>query len=169
MFSLPPGEGRRLAMIRNRERSDIAAGRATGFHQSQPAKVLRDLGEPTVTPRPGPAPTPTPTPPPTPTVAPAVAPARQGTARLTLRINGHDYGCRQLPSQTPGARVWGLRVLEGDRAGMHYTITKVRGIVACTCEDHLRRGTKCKHIAAITAVGLIGRTRCALAKKGGTL
>lgn len=95
------------------------------------------------------------------------APVRAGTARLVLVINGQQYSARKLPHGTKGAACWGLRKLTGERTGAMYVVAKAQGEVACTCPDCQHTGVKCKHIKALTAVGLLGRYRSKLAPKGG--
>lgn len=107
-------------------------------------RPLRDLGGPT-------APT------------SSKPPARTGKASLVVTINGSAYALKKLPPVARGATGWGLRKLDAPRAGECYSVLKVHGIVGCTCEDHTRTGSRCKHIAALTALGLVGRYRSRLA------
>lgn len=147
-------ENRQWSIDRKLARRAILAGRATGTPLNPvpvPPKVLRDLGPPdaptsSTTPAPAPAP-----------------PTRTGSATLTVSINGSAYALRKLPPPSRGATGWRLRKLDAPRAGACYSVLKTHGIVGCTCEDHTRTGSRCKHIAALTALGLVGRYRSKLA------
>jgi hypothetical protein len=81
-------------------------------------------------------------------------PVRHGMCRLTLRIGGMDYRLRPCPPEPGILAAWILRKLDHDSA--RYLVTAPKGAPAhCTCPDHERSGWICKHIGALTAVGLI--------------
>src|SRR5215470_1646174 len=99
--------------------------------------------------------------------APAARPAppllRHGTCRWSVyiatdgRTGGKHYAVTPLADQ-PGFRgVWRIRAHGTDTT---YTVAAPKiGRPGCTCPDHESRGTCCKHIMALAALGLIRRPK----------
>jgi hypothetical protein len=83
------------------------------------------------------------------------APVRHGKCSLRLSINGIVYRLRRLPAG-PHSRVWLLTKPDGTE----YTVTRSLGVVNCTCPDARMRSSRCKHLRALVALGLVsGRPR----------
>ena len=61
---------------------------------------------------------------------------------------------RKLPGISRCAPRWVLKKLSD---GSHRSVARVNGFMACTCEDSLYRGSHCKHMRALQAVGLVGK------------
>ena len=88
---------------------------------------------------------------------------RHGTCRWSVyiatdgRTGGKHYSVTPLADQ-PGFRgVWRIRAHGTDTA---YTVAAPKtGRPGCTCPDHETRGTACKHIMALAALGLIKRPK----------
>jgi hypothetical protein len=82
-----------------------------------------------------------------------------GVARLMLVINGTNYTIRRIPCDPDAAlQAWRLR----KRDGTHYNIARTEHGPTCDCPDWIfsRDGLDprgCKHILALTVVGLLGR------------
>jgi SWIM zinc finger len=95
-------------------------------------------------------------------VGAASPPVRHGTCRLTLRIGGTEYTLRPMPNQ-PGMRaVWVLKKLDPHGSVVHYSVAQPKGAPAgCTCPDHEQRGSICKHIIALAALGLVATPKAA--------
>jgi hypothetical protein len=99
--------------------------------------------------------------------APAARPAppllRHGTCRWSVyiatdgRTGGKHYSVTPIADQ-PGFRgVWRIRAHGTDTT---YTVAAPKtGRPGCTCPDHETRGTCCKHIMALAALGLIRRPK----------
>ena len=99
--------------------------------------------------------------------APAARPApplvRHGICRWSVyiatdgRTGGKHYSVTPLADQ-PGFRgVWRIRAHGTETT---YTVAAPRtGRPGCTCPDHETRGTACKHIMALAALGLIRRPK----------
>jgi hypothetical protein len=88
-------------------------------------------------------------------------PVRHGLCRLTLRIKGIDYRLRPMPAP-PGFRaVWVLRKLDPHSVAASYSVAAPSGgkPAGCTCPDHEINGAICKHILALSAVGLIPKPK----------
>lgn len=81
-------------------------------------------------------------------------PVRHGRASLVLRINGEPYAVRRQPGVNRSAPRWALTKVKD---GSVRSVARVNGFIACTCEDSLYRGSHCKHMRALQAVGLVGR------------
>ena len=84
-------------------------------------------------------------------------PVRHGTARLVLQISGASYSVRKVAPVLPGSRSWSVRRLVSPRLGRVYCVSRWRGQVSCTCPDHRIHGSRCKHMSALAAVGLLPR------------
>lgn len=87
--------------------------------------------------------------------APSSGPVRHGSARLEIVINGVRYKVRRSKPALRGARVWSLTAVDGPRPGRIRSVLRYRGEISCTCEDFSIRGSKCKHLRALVAVGLL--------------
>lgn len=85
------------------------------------------------------------------TIAPT---ARHGKARACLLIDGQVY---HLKRRKIGH--WELRPWGGPRDGATYCTGRTKEGEYCTCPDRLYRGTRCKHLGALYAVGLLARLR----------
>jgi hypothetical protein len=109
-----------------------------------------------------------------PVAAPPV-PVRHGSCRLEVLINGQRYKLVRLGPLALGERSWSLTHVDGPRVGVSHVVTRYRSIIACSCEDASNRGSKCKHMRALVALGLLsgrgarnlGRVRYAPTPKGG--
>ena len=105
----------------------------------------------------------------TPAARPAPPPVRHGISRWSVWIQptgqtgGHRYSVRPLPDQ-PGFRgVWQVRKHGSPTT---YTVAAPKqGDPGCTCPDHESRGSVCKHILALAALGLFRRPKAARPKK----
>lgn len=92
-------------------------------------------------------------------VSQSAPPVRHGRCRLSIVINGVTYKLRRKPAG-PHGRVWVLTHADGPRAGVSHVVARQSGFVACTCEDSIHRGSRCKHMRALVAAGLLsGRSR----------
>jgi hypothetical protein len=102
-------------------------------------------------------------------VGAASSPVRHGTCRLTLRIGGTEYTIRPIRNQ-PGFRVvWILKKLDPHGPVVHYSVAQPKGEPAgCTCPDHEQRGSICKHVMALAALGLIAMPKAARPVKART-
>ena len=102
-------------------------------------------------------------------VGAAPPPVRHGICRLTLRIGGTEYRLRPIRHQ-PGFRaVWTLKKLDPHGPVVHYSVAQPKGEPAgCTCPDHEQRGSICKHIMALAALGLIALPKAARPPKART-
>ena len=85
-----------------------------------------------------------------------VAPAH-GVARLTLHINGTPYGVKRIPTD-PDAALEAFRLRKSD--GITYFVARTEHGPTCDCPDWTFRRDGldprgCKHILALTAVGLM--------------
>src|SRR5215470_8149097 len=88
-------------------------------------------------------------------------PARHGTCRWHVYIapagqtGGKLYAVIPLGAQ-PGFRgTWRLNVQETHPAQSYTVAAPKSGRPGCTCPDHEQRGTLCKHITALGAIGLL--------------
>src|SRR5215470_2712465 len=88
-------------------------------------------------------------------------PARHGTCRWHVYIapagqtGGKLYAVIPLGAQ-PGFRgTWRLNVQETHPAQSYTVAAPKSGKPGCTCPDHEQRGTMCKHIRALAALGLV--------------
>jgi hypothetical protein len=98
-----------------------------------------------------------------PTARPAPPLLRHGTCRWSVyiatdgRTGGKYYSVTPLADQ-PGFRgVWRVRAHGTETT---YTVAAPKtGRPGCTCPDHETRGTACKHIMALAALGLIRRPK----------
>jgi hypothetical protein len=76
------------------------------------------------------------------------------TCRLTVTIRGVAYGVRPTPCET--GRAWRLRNRENGRT---YDVAECDHGPECDCADAVYRhdgtGTFCKHVRALSALGLI--------------
>jgi hypothetical protein len=101
-------------------------------------------------------------------VGAAPPPVRHGTCRLTLRIGGTEYRLRPMPAPPGFRKVWTLRKI-GEFATATYSVAQPKGEpVGCTCPDHEQRGSVCKHIMALAALGLIALPKAARPVKART-
>jgi hypothetical protein len=82
-------------------------------------------------------------------------PVRHGTCRLQITIGGTRYSLRPLPSQPRGVKVYCLRALDGERAGVLYSVAMVNREAGCTCPDAEINGAVCKHVNALRAIGFL--------------
>jgi hypothetical protein len=96
---------------------------------------------------------------PAPAARPAPPPARHGTCRWQVYIaptgqtGGKTYAVTPLGAQPGFKGTWRLR---NPDSGQTYTVAAPRtGRPGCTCPDHETRGTVCKHIRALAALGLL--------------
>jgi hypothetical protein len=82
--------------------------------------------------------------------------ARTGTCRLTLNIGETRYSIRI-------SRQWGLNpteiTLKNHRKQVYRISQTTDGQTSCTCPDHAIRGARCKHLGALTALGLLARPK----------
>ena len=102
-------------------------------------------------------------------VGAAPPPVRHGTCRLTLRIGGTEYRLRPMPAPAGFRSVWTLRKLDPHAAPVTYTVAAPKGEPAgCTCPDHESRGSTCKHIMSLAALGLIAKPKAARPVKART-
>ncbi len=102
-------------------------------------------------------------------VAAPPPPVRHGIARLTLRIGGMDYRLRPMPAPAGFRAVWVLRKLDPNGPAVSYSVAQAKGQpAACTCPDHELNGATCKHIMALSALGLIPRPKAARSKATST-
>ncbi len=84
-------------------------------------------------------------------VQPAIT--RHGTARLFIAIGSSLYALIPHHGTVPA---WDLVVRQGREPGARYTaLVNAHGHPACTCPDHQNRGTRCKHLGALLAAGLL--------------
>ena len=100
----------------------------------------------------------------------APPPVRHGTCRLTLQIGGTEYS---PPSHARARGASGSsgpsRILDPHRPVVHYSVALPKGEPAgCTCPDHEQRGSICKHIMALVALGLPPRPKAARPVKART-
>ena len=101
-------------------------------------------------------------------VGAAPPPVRHGICRLTLRIGGTEYRLRPMPAPPGFRKVWTLRKL-GEFATATYSVAQPKGEpVGCTCPDHEQRGSICKHIMSLAALGLITLPKAARPVKART-
>jgi hypothetical protein len=82
-------------------------------------------------------------------------PVRHGKCRLHITIGGTCYALRPIPGQPRGVKVYCLRSLNGERAGMFYSVAIVNREAGCTCPDAEINGAVCKHIMALRAIGFL--------------
>ena len=102
-------------------------------------------------------------------VGAAPPPVRHGTCRLTLRIGGTEYRLRPMPAPAGFRVVWALKKLDPHGPVVHYSVALPKGEPAgCTCPDHEQRGSICKHIMALAALGLLPRPKAARPPKART-
>ena len=65
--------------------------------------------------------------------------------------------------------VWVLKKLDPHGPVVHYSVAQPKGEPAgCTCPDHEQRGSTCKHIMALPALGLLPRPKTARPPKART-
>ena len=101
-------------------------------------------------------------------VGAAPPPVRHGICRLTLRIGGTEYRLRPMPAPPGFRKVWTLRN-SIRTATATYSVAQPKGEpVGCTCLDHEQRGSLCKHIMALAALGLIALPKAARPPKART-
>jgi hypothetical protein len=87
--------------------------------------------------------------------ATTVAPQqRHGKANLFVSINGRCYTARKIRRHH-----WALTRPEGAGSVTYHCQRQPAGGWDCTCPDHLRRHTLCKHLGALFALGLLPRIR----------
>jgi hypothetical protein len=87
----------------------------------------------------------------------APPPVRHGKCRLVIQINGCDYVLRRVKLGPRGkaSKSWSLTKADGTC----YYVTRENASISCTCPDHRSRGSRCKHLRALVAAGLLcGRT-----------
>ena len=102
-------------------------------------------------------------------VGAAPPPVRHGTCRLTLWIGGTEYRLRPMPAPEGFRTVWVLKKLDPHGPVVHYSVAQPKGVpVGCTCPDHEQRGSICKHIMALAALGLIALPKAARPPKART-
>jgi hypothetical protein len=102
-------------------------------------------------------------------VGAAPPPVRHGTCRLTLKIGGTEYRLRPMPAPEGFKVVWTLKKLDPHGPVVHYSVALPKGEPAgCTCPDHEQRGSICKHIMALVALGLLPRPKAARPVKART-
>ena len=102
-------------------------------------------------------------------VGAAPPPVRHGTCRLTLWIGGTEYRLRPMPAPEGFRTVWVLKKLDPHGPVVHYSVAQPKGAPAgCTCPDHEQRGSTCKHIMALAALGLLPRPKAARPPKART-
>src|SRR5262245_34317292 len=88
---------------------------------------------------------------------------RHGTCRWSVyiatdgRTGGKHYSVTPLADQPGFHGVWRVRAHGTDTT---YTVADPKtGRPGCTCPDHETRGTACKHIMALAALGLVKRPK----------
>jgi len=82
-------------------------------------------------------------------------PVRHGTCGLILTIGGTRYQLRPITPPAGFKIVWSLHK-RADHAEAIYQVAVEKGQPpACTCPDCETRGSVCKHIGALKALGLI--------------
>jgi hypothetical protein len=77
---------------------------------------------------------------------------RHGTARAFLRLNGEPYALQRIRRNH-----WS--VTRPDGTCTYHVQRHPGGDWSCTCPDHLHRHTRCKHLGALMAVGLLPKCR----------
>src|SRR5208337_2222344 len=88
-----------------------------------------------------------------PTPACRSSPPSHGTAHIDIVIGSTIYTLMPHYGTVPA---WDLVVRQGREPGARYTaLVNAHGHPACTCPDHQNRGTRCKHLGALIAAGLL--------------
>jgi hypothetical protein len=85
-------------------------------------------------------------------------PVRTGRCALTLRINGQPYRIEPVDLTADPSRTWRLTAAAGHpRVGKSYRVTADSRLATCNCPD-ADGGARCKHIGALSQLGLISRS-----------
>ena len=106
----------------------------------------------------------------------SAAPRRRGPVpRPSRHLPAHPPDRRHRvhhPAHPESARlrvVWVLNKIDPHGPVVHYSVAQPKGEpVGCTCPDHEQRGSICKHIMALAALGLIATPKAARPVKART-
>ena len=86
-------------------------------------------------------------------------PVRHGTCRIYIFINENTYTCSQIRRRPAKGVSVSLALRKHGEDDVCYGIARTAEGNTCTCPDHRQRGSECKHIRALQAVGILPRSK----------